>query len=765
MKIKKTVILMGYSCNNKCIFCCNENKRQKIKDKTTEEVKKDIINAKKSGADYIEFIGGEPTIRKDILGIIAFAKKLDFRTIMIATNGRMFSKKDFARKIIECGLSHIVFSIHGHNAELHDKLTQVPGSFEQLREGIKNLQEIGFKNIGSNTTIVKQNYKNLLEIGKLIFGMGIRNSEFIFVDPTHGATKNNFLEVVPTYEQVSPYVNNLLKFGREIKARHWHVRYYPLCYVNEEYHSQISELHETQTFHTEHIAPDFINKSVEKNRKSIARTKIYKCEKCAYSDKCEGYWKEYLKYYPTLPKKNHQDTLFIWIPVLERNASGRPPFPHFAMLLKEAKQKFKDRCTGLDFSSCIRGLYDSKKEEEIREKREKAIDSIKNKVLGMSPKILVFSATPRSDILFSLELIERLKKDSNTKIIFYSFFLEPKILSCIIRNCKGDESYIATGRKEVLELIEKIYLKKNTDARKINYGRPSEENPVVFDYDDFEGFNIKSYGKRAEIFTSVGCTNKCSFCMHNSCSPRTVFSEDYVKNQLARLSKLYDINAIQIKDSSFNPSCERGKNLLNLFGKFDMRFSLQTRIDSFSKELIKKLENKNLEFFIGIESVFPSIIKFFNKSQNPQEYIDHIKKIIPVIGNSNLKVTYSYIFGSPQEKKEDMDASYEFFHNLKSENTSLLAYPFQIKPGTVHFQSYLNSGIKVFNMHPYWKPGAKGFFSEISPFMFSKYASSTSDFEINFPVFLVKNKFLDNKELFSKLDDISKKIEVVNEEN
>lgn len=295
MKTKKTVIFMGYSCNNNCIFCCNSIRRKHIKDESTVEIKRKILVAKKSGSTYLELIGGEPTIRKDIFEIVRFAKKLNFGTIIFATNGRMFSNKEFAKRIIEAGINQIVFSIHGHNSKLHDSLTRVPGSFKELKKGIKNLEEMGFNNIGSNTTIVKQNYKYLVGIGKLIFNLGIRNSEFIFVDPTRGAPKENFNEIVPTYDKVSPYVNNLLEFGKIKKILHWHIRYYPLCSINEKYHSMVSEIHEKKVFKTEHLAPDFVNRDVEQSREIVGRTKIEKCKDCKYSDKCEGYWKEYIK--------------------------------------------------------------------------------------------------------------------------------------------------------------------------------------------------------------------------------------------------------------------------------------------------------------------------------------------------------------------------------------------------------------------------------------------------------------------------------------
>jgi len=295
MKTKRTVLFMGYTCNNCCSFCCNLERKNFVKDESTSEIKNKILNAKKEGSDYLELIGGEPTIRNDILSLVKFAKKLEFNTIMFATNGRMFSYKDFAEKIIEAGVNHLVFSIHGHNTEIHDKLTQVPGSFNQLLKGLENLKKIGFTNIGSNTTIVKQNYKYLEEIGKFIYGQGIRNGEFIFVDPMRGGPKENFDEIVPTYSEVSHYIDKLLAFGKEKQIPHWHIRYYIPCFIDSKYHDMISEINEKKNFKTEHLAPDFSNKNVEKSRSIVGRTKIKECEMCKYSDVCEGPWKEYIK--------------------------------------------------------------------------------------------------------------------------------------------------------------------------------------------------------------------------------------------------------------------------------------------------------------------------------------------------------------------------------------------------------------------------------------------------------------------------------------
>ena len=295
-KIQKIVIICGYRCNNSCVFCINAEKKQ-IRNKTTEEIIAEIAEAKNRGKTYLELIGGELTIRPDIARLISSAKKSGFEFITMATNGRMFAYPDFARKIIKAGLTDLIFSIHGHNAKLHDALTQAPGSFKELTRGLRNVKKLGFKSIASNTTIVKQNYRYLAEIGKFLLANGIGNSEFIFADPTYGGVYDNFKKLMPRISEAAPYIKKCLSLGKgNKKVGHWHVRYVPVCYF-QDYLDQISEIHEKKTFHTEHLAPDFHNTDVEVSRQLISRVKPKQCLKCKLNNNCEGLWKEYIRHY------------------------------------------------------------------------------------------------------------------------------------------------------------------------------------------------------------------------------------------------------------------------------------------------------------------------------------------------------------------------------------------------------------------------------------------------------------------------------------
>ncbi|HOF50468.1 MAG TPA: radical SAM protein [Candidatus Colwellbacteria bacterium] len=299
-KISKSVIFTGYECNNHCRFCMEQDKRN-LPIRTAVEVKKEIAAAKKRGSTYLELIGGETTIRPDFTDIVGFAKKVGFKTIMIATNGRMFSYEPVAESLIEAGINSVVFSIHGHTAKIHDYLTQVPGSFDQLRKGLTNIRSIIKRknlkmHLGSNTTVVKQNFRYLPQIGKFILDQGIKDSEFIFVDCNEGGARRYFEALVPKISEAAPHIRKCLDIGNKAGAVHWDIRYVPLCHFPDHL-DRISELHEINIFNTEHIAQDFVDFDALESRKKWARKKTLRCKGCALYNSCEGIWVEYLKRY------------------------------------------------------------------------------------------------------------------------------------------------------------------------------------------------------------------------------------------------------------------------------------------------------------------------------------------------------------------------------------------------------------------------------------------------------------------------------------
>ena len=286
--MQRVDIKVGFQCNNHCRFCVQGNKREEYPDKTTKEIKRILKEARKKHQGVV-FTGGEPTIRKDLPGLVEYAKKLGFKVIQIQSNGRMFAYKKFCENLIKKGVSEFALALHGHNAELHDSLTTVSGSFEQTTTGIKNLKSLG-QRILMNTVITKPNYKYLPQIAKLLVNLRVNQFQFAFIHINRIILENRKLidEIVPRKSEVMPYIKKGLQIGINAGVRVM-TEAIPYCFM-QGYEDYIAEK----------IIPDGAvydaNWSIEdygKYRKTEGKLKGPNCLKCKYFKVCEGPWKEY----------------------------------------------------------------------------------------------------------------------------------------------------------------------------------------------------------------------------------------------------------------------------------------------------------------------------------------------------------------------------------------------------------------------------------------------------------------------------------------
>jgi MoaA/NifB/PqqE/SkfB family radical SAM enzyme len=287
---KRLSLLCGYTCNNNCLFCFV--KGRPVIDRPTDEIKRILRTARKDEFDDLVFNGGESTIRTDFVEIVEYANKLDFPRIRLVSNGRMFYYKEFAQKVAKAGLNGVIVSIHGSTAKTHDSLTQVPGSFNQTIKGLENLIEAGITT-ETNTTIVKQNYKELPDLIKFLSNFKLNCSEFIFVNPG-GAALQNFETIVPTFTESIPFLRNALKVHEENGNPHnLIINSVPHCFI-EGYTKYIPP-----TFKMEKsiIGVEFRIDDVDKSRIEKAKVKSKECLKCKYNNQCEGVWQNYAERY------------------------------------------------------------------------------------------------------------------------------------------------------------------------------------------------------------------------------------------------------------------------------------------------------------------------------------------------------------------------------------------------------------------------------------------------------------------------------------
>jgi len=163
---KRYWLRISNACNLKCIFCLDAEHHIGTFS-PLDFIKHKIKKARDEGTTRLIVSGGEASIHPQFMEVIAYATSLGFEKVQTITNGRMFSYKSFADKAVEAGLNEATFSIHGHNAKLHDKLVAMPGAFDQALQGIRNLIDSQKVIINIDVCVNKQNYKHVEDIIKL----------------------------------------------------------------------------------------------------------------------------------------------------------------------------------------------------------------------------------------------------------------------------------------------------------------------------------------------------------------------------------------------------------------------------------------------------------------------------------------------------------------------------------------------------------------------------------------------------------------------
>ena len=166
-KDKKPVVVwnMTRRCNLKCVHCYAQAKDIEFENElSTEEGKALIDDLASFGSPVILFSGGEPTLRKDLPELAAYARGKGMRAV-ISTNGTLIDR-DMAKKLKEVGLSYVGVSLDGIR-ETNDKFRGLKGAFDAALRGLHNCQEEGIK-VGLRFTINKQNVRDIPAIFDLL---------------------------------------------------------------------------------------------------------------------------------------------------------------------------------------------------------------------------------------------------------------------------------------------------------------------------------------------------------------------------------------------------------------------------------------------------------------------------------------------------------------------------------------------------------------------------------------------------------------------
>lgn len=170
----KTTLELTYRCNLRCVHCPVSETAVEL---PASGWKKILDEAEEVGAAIICFSGGEPLMRDDFFEVASHARRLHF-SIQIKTNGTLVDEEK-AAAIADLLPTSVEINIFGGDAETHERITRVPGSFAATLESVRLLAERGVE-VSVKSIIMKSNFNGMRAIIDLVETLGV---EF-HVDPT-----------------------------------------------------------------------------------------------------------------------------------------------------------------------------------------------------------------------------------------------------------------------------------------------------------------------------------------------------------------------------------------------------------------------------------------------------------------------------------------------------------------------------------------------------------------------------------------------------
>lgn len=123
-------------CNEACVHCYQVQGQKGELD--TREWKRVFDELAALGVVFLTISGGEPTLRKDFLELVAHARQLRF-AVKIYSNALNIDQA-LARELGRLAVQEVQISLYSHRAEIHDGITRVPGSFERVVTATRDLR-------------------------------------------------------------------------------------------------------------------------------------------------------------------------------------------------------------------------------------------------------------------------------------------------------------------------------------------------------------------------------------------------------------------------------------------------------------------------------------------------------------------------------------------------------------------------------------------------------------------------------------------------
>ena len=216
-----------------------------------------------------------------------------------------------------------------------------------------------------------------------------------------------------------------------------------------------------------------------------------------------------------------------------------------------------------------------------------------------------------------------------------------------------------------------------------------------------------NYRKRpvANIITSRGCPNECTFCSQATFGRRVrMRSAESVVDEIGLLLRRFHVREIAFADDTFTLKPRGVHEIFDLAAQRGLHFpwTCKARIDTVDEELLRYMKAHGCwHIFLGIESGDEEILQEIRKNIK----LADVERIVGVCRRVGLTTKGFFMVGHPKESLETIDKTVDLAIRLKLDYVSVtLNTPM---PGTYQFQHASEYGTldeSSWSAFNYWRP-------------------------------------------------------------
>ena len=197
-------------CNLRCIYCmpsCGIISKPHEDLLSFEEIARVVRAAARLGIDRIRLTGGEPLVRKGLVGLVRSLNKIDgIKDISMTTNGVLL--KEYASELKEAGLKRVNISLDSLRGDRYRAITR-HGLLDDVLDGINESLKVGFSPVKINALLLDDVDDN--EIGRFLRltienEISVRFLEFMpvnsFYRPTNFVSSKAVMDAAKRFDMV-----------------------------------------------------------------------------------------------------------------------------------------------------------------------------------------------------------------------------------------------------------------------------------------------------------------------------------------------------------------------------------------------------------------------------------------------------------------------------------------------------------------------------------------------------------------------------------